>query len=81
MENLIFLSLAQEIALKLGPDAHRKRDRRSLTQYNKFKQSVFLLDRDWHKVKVAYKERGGNPLRWLCRCFLGLLSLVLSICW
>lgn len=49
--------------MKLGADAHRSPNRKTRTTYNKFKQAVYFLDRDWNMVKTAYKERGGNPIR------------------
>lgn len=71
----------QEVATKLGPTAHRKRDTRSIKKFNQFKQAVYFLERDWNRVKTAYKERGGNPLLWMCHGMGGLLSAVLSIFW
>jgi len=71
----------QQLGAKLGTDAHRKRDRRSVARYNKFKQAVYFLERDWNRVKTAYKERGGNPLQWLCQAVCGFLGSILSICW
>ena len=50
-------------------------------RFNKFKQAVYLLERDWNKVKVAYKERGGNPLKWIFLFLFGLLCAALSITW
>lgn len=47
----------------LGMDAARSRKRRERVAYNKYKQAVYFLEQDWAKVKVAYKQRGGNPLR------------------
>jgi len=70
-----------EFAKKLGMDAHRKRDSTSVKKYNKFKQAVYLVEKDWRRVKVAYKERGGNPLKWCCQAVLGLLFAALSFAW
>ena len=70
-----------EVAQKLGLDAHRKRDRHTTKKFNQFRQAVYFLEKDWAKVKMAYKERGGNPLKWMCSAFLGLFSGVLSVVW
>uniref|UniRef100_A0A7S4HHM8 LMBR1-like membrane protein n=1 Tax=Prymnesium polylepis TaxID=72548 RepID=A0A7S4HHM8_9EUKA len=70
-----------DVAKKLGPDAHRSSDRRVRTTYNKFKQAVFFLEKDWEKVKTAYKDRGGNPIKYCFQFCCGLLSVVLSIMW
>ena len=69
------------LAQKLGLDVHRRRDRGSTKKFNQFRQAVYFLDKDWNKVKTAYKERGGNPLYWLFCAFLGFLSAGLSIAW
>ena len=71
----------QQVAAKLGPSAHRKKDTRGRRQYNQFKQAVFFLEKDWKKVKTAYKERGGNPLVWMAQALGGLLGIGLSITW
>ncbi len=71
----------KEVASKLGSDAHRKRGRRDVKKYNQFRQAVYFLERDWTRVKTAYKERGGNPLRWMCTAILGFISAALSITW
>ena len=70
-----------EIAQKLGLDAHRKRDRGGIKKYNQFRQAVYFLDKDWARVKTAYKERGGNPLYWLCSVVLGGLATIVSLAW
>ena len=69
------------LAAKLGDSAHRARDRSGSKKYNQFRQAVYFLDKDWSKVKTAYKERGGNPLKWMCQAFLGLICAILSIAW
>jgi len=70
-----------EVASKLGPDGHRSQDRRTRQTYNKFKQAVYFLEKDWEKVKTAYKERGGNPIKTCFAGFLGVLSVGLSVSW
>mmetsp|Transcript_34075 Transcript_34075/g.79814 ORF Transcript_34075/g.79814 Transcript_34075/m.79814 type:complete len:474 (-) Transcript_34075:219-1640(-) len=74
-------SKLQQIGQRLGRDASRAKDRKTRTTYNKFKQAVYFLEKDWDKVKVAYKERGGNPLKYMCTMVLGLLALCVSILW
>ena len=70
-----------EISKQLGPDAHRAEGRKGRTQFNKFKQAVYFLEKDWEKVKVAYKQRGGNPLRHVFFFCLGIASAILSTTW
>lgn len=70
-----------EIAKQMGPEAHRAEGRKGRVQFNKFKQAVYFLEKDWEKVKVAYKQRGGNPLRHIFFFCLGILSAILSTTW
>ena len=42
-------------------------------------QAVYFLERDWEKVKVAYKQRGGNPLKHIFFFGMGLVSAVPSL--
>ena len=74
-------SQLQDMANKLGPHAHRRRDARSVKKFNKFKQAVYFLERDWTRVKQAYKERGGNPLMWMCQAIGGFTAAILSVLW
>eukprot|EP00325_Prymnesiales_sp_UTEX-LB-985_P002044 CAMPEP_0174700544 /NCGR_PEP_ID=MMETSP1094-20130205/5468_1 /TAXON_ID=156173 /ORGANISM="Chrysochromulina brevifilum, Strain UTEX LB 985" /LENGTH=477 /DNA_ID=CAMNT_0015898047 /DNA_START=144 /DNA_END=1577 /DNA_ORIENTATION=+ len=71
----------QELGMKLGPEAHRRRDGKSIKRFNQFKQAVYFLERDWRKIKIAYKEKGGNPLRWMCQAVCGMLASIISIAW
>ena len=57
-----------------GSSTHRRR-------YRQFKQAVYFLEKDWQKVQVAYKERGGNPLKHFGFLLLGVISAILSLCW
>lgn len=70
-----------EVGQSLGMEAHRAHGRKSTKKYNKFKQAVYFLEKDWDKVKVAYKDRGGNPLLHGFRLLLGVVSAILTICW
>jgi LMBR1 domain-containing protein 1 len=70
-----------DIAKAIGPEGHRATSRKGKRQYNKFVQAVYFLERDWEKVKVAYKQRGGNPLKHIFFFGMGLVSAVLSLTW
>jgi len=70
-----------QIASSLGEDAGRARDRKTQKLYRQFKQAVYFLEKDWQKVQVAYKERGGNPLKHFGFLLLGVISAILSLCW
>jgi len=70
-----------EIARTMGNDAHRNTSRKGRVQFNKFKQAVYFLEKDWERVKVAYKQRGGNPLKHFAFFVLGCISAILSVTW
>jgi LMBR1 domain-containing protein 1 len=70
-----------DIAKVIGPEGHRATSRKGRVQYNKFVQAVYFIEKDWEKVKVAYKQRGGNPLKHGLFLCMGLLSAVLSLTW
>jgi hypothetical protein len=53
----------RSIGQALGLDAANERKRKARVAYNKYKQAVYFLEQDWAKVRIAYKHRGGNPLR------------------
>lgn len=62
-------------------DKRAPRTQKGRRAYNKFKQAVYFLDKDWEKVKVAYKQRGGNPLLQLLNLLLGVIASALSVMW
>ena len=64
-------------AQRLGLDAHRKRDARSVRKYNEFRQAVYFLERDWNRVKTAYKERGGSDVATPPTCYVVFLCFVI----
>jgi LMBR1 domain-containing protein 1 len=71
-----------EIGRKYKADGRQNdRSQKNRRTYNKFKQAVYFLDKDWEKVKVAYKQRGGNPLFQLLNLFFGALAALLSGLW
>ena len=70
-----------EVGHQLGSDAHRARKGRQRVKFNKFKQAVYFLERDWDKVQLAYKARGGQPIRYALLTFLGVVALLLSLFW
>jgi len=64
----------RSIGQALGLDAAHERNRKARVAYNKYKQAVYFLEQDWAKVRIAYKQRGGNPLR----CVTSLISCRVS---
>jgi len=49
--------------------------------FNKFKQSVYLLEMEYKKIEVSLKEQGGNPIVAYMKLIGGILGFVLSIMW
>jgi hypothetical protein len=70
-----------DIAKTIGPEGHRATSRKGRVQYNKFVQAVYFIEKDWEKVKVAYKQRGGNPIKHVFFFCMGILSALLSLTW
>ena len=70
-----------QVGRELGPDASRAREGRKARRYNKFRQAVYFVEEDWERVREAYKERGGNPIKHAFFFALGIISLVLSVLW
>eukprot|EP00164_Ancoracysta_twista_P001856 GFYU01002440.1.p1 GENE.GFYU01002440.1~~GFYU01002440.1.p1 ORF type:complete len:480 (-),score=160.37 GFYU01002440.1:238-1677(-) len=63
---------------------HLKKNRANKKLYNKFKQAVYFLEKDYDTVKAAYRpgETAGMIKFWKWfQLFLGLLALGLSVMW
>ena len=60
---------------------HKKKNRKNQKLYNKFKQAVYFLERDWTKLSEAYKQQGGNPIYYWFIAFLALITTCLSLLW
>eukprot|EP00386_Alphamonas_edax_P010288 GDKI01033357.1.p1 GENE.GDKI01033357.1~~GDKI01033357.1.p1 ORF type:complete len:543 (+),score=87.29 GDKI01033357.1:76-1704(+) len=50
-------------------------------EFNKFRQAVFLLEREWAHMNVALKEKGENPVTAVGKLVCGICGLILSILW
>lgn len=59
----------------------QKQSRGNKKIFNKFKQAVFFLEKDWELLKIQYKQRGGNPLAYWFWLLVGIICSVLSIFW
>ncbi|EGC35822.1 hypothetical protein DICPUDRAFT_54958 [Dictyostelium purpureum] len=55
-----------------------KRDRRN---YNRFRQSVFLLEEDYERLKISYKRQGGKVILYYAQFIGGFVCLVISLAW
>jgi LMBR1 domain-containing protein 1 len=49
--------------------------------FNKFKQSVYLLEMEYKKIEISLKQQGGNPIVAYMKLIGGILGFVLSITW
>lgn len=70
-----------EIGKNIEKDFMGRKDRKYKKVYNKFKAAVFLLENDFEKLRIAYKEKGGSPIKYYSIGFAGILALVCSIGW
>ncbi|KAJ3424926.1 limr family protein -related [Anaeramoeba flamelloides] len=58
-----------------------KEGRKNRKKYNKFRAQVYLLEEDYQKLVVAYKERGGNPFKYWAKLIGGIVGSILSLFW
>eukprot|EP00002_Diphylleia_rotans_P018589 TRINITY_DN359_c0_g2_i2.p1 TRINITY_DN359_c0_g2~~TRINITY_DN359_c0_g2_i2.p1 ORF type:complete len:479 (-),score=124.77 TRINITY_DN359_c0_g2_i2:1308-2744(-) len=58
-----------------------KRSRKQVKAFNQFKKNVYFLEEDYEKLKIAYKERGGNILKYWFSLFVGILGVSTSLLW
>mmetsp|Transcript_68096 Transcript_68096/g.181182 ORF Transcript_68096/g.181182 Transcript_68096/m.181182 type:complete len:227 (-) Transcript_68096:83-763(-) len=52
-----------------------------MTEMNKFKQAVLVLEEDWETVKRAKENRGENALLSISRLVLGVITAVFTLLW
>lgn len=50
-------------------------------QYNAFKQAVILLEQDFNKLELAFKEGGGNPWIHAFNLIFGIIFAGVAISW
>lgn len=50
-------------------------------RYAKFEEQVNALEETYKQVEIAYRFRGGNPIWPWVSLFLGILSIIFTICW
>lgn len=51
------------------------------SEFNKFRQTVHLLEEEDEKLNISLHERGENPLLSYSKLVLGILSIILSSLW
>jgi LMBR1 domain-containing protein 1 len=49
--------------------------------YNKFKQSVYLLEMEYKKIEISLKQHGENPVISMLKLIGGLLGFTFSMIW
>jgi len=59
----------------------RKKTRRDRSNYNKFRQSVFLLEEEYERVQECYKQQGGKIILYWFLLAIGVISVFLTILW
>jgi len=50
-------------------------------QLLEFERHYYFLKKDHHVLTIAHKLKGGNPLWYFFKLFLGIIGIVLSITW
>eukprot|EP00922_Rhytidocystis_sp_ex-Travisia-forbesii_P003854 GHVS01005578.1.p1 GENE.GHVS01005578.1~~GHVS01005578.1.p1 ORF type:complete len:545 (-),score=63.43 GHVS01005578.1:82-1716(-) len=80
-------SLKQQEELLLSPATSssrwqtRKQKQLLKSDLNKFRQAVFVLDKEYTNLNISLKERGENPFYSYLKLLLGLISGVITILW
>jgi len=64
-----------------GRAAKKMSKRRLNKQLLQFEQHYYFLKKDYKVLTIAHKLRGGNPLWYFFKLFLGLIGICLSISW
>jgi len=54
---------------------------RHRTDVRNFEKNYYLLKKDYQILHVAFKLKGGNPLWYFFKLFLGIIALLLSVTW
>eukprot|EP00919_Chromeraceae_sp_WS-2016_P068826 GHVR01162879.1.p1 GENE.GHVR01162879.1~~GHVR01162879.1.p1 ORF type:complete len:578 (+),score=131.18 GHVR01162879.1:43-1776(+) len=49
--------------------------------YNKFKQSVYMLEREVALIEISHKQKGQNPVVSVFKLILGIFSSIISLLW
>jgi LMBR1 domain-containing protein 1 len=68
--------LLRSDVLALGRNHRRVRSR-----YAAFQKQVEALEDTYKKIEISYKVRGGNPVTPWIALFLGIICIVISLCW
>ena len=51
------------------------------TEFNKFKQAVYLLEIEYRKLEIALKNKGEHPLIAAAKLVAGFIFLILTLIW
>ena len=70
----------RSLRVKTGWSAARQKAQLR-TEFNKFRQSVFLLEIEYRKLEIALKNKGEHPLIAGFKLLMGILFVFLSIAW
>jgi LMBR1 domain-containing protein 1 len=70
----------RSLRIKSGWGVYRQKTAVS-TEFNKYKQSVFLLEVEYRKLEIALKNRGVHPLIAAFTLITGLICFGVSVTW
>jgi LMBR1 domain-containing protein 1 len=72
----------KERDLRAKSGFYNSRQKASLQRdFNKFKQSVYLLEMEYKKIEISLKEHGENPVISYLKLIGGVIGFVFSITW
>eukprot|EP00922_Rhytidocystis_sp_ex-Travisia-forbesii_P003855 GHVS01005579.1.p1 GENE.GHVS01005579.1~~GHVS01005579.1.p1 ORF type:complete len:548 (-),score=84.42 GHVS01005579.1:256-1899(-) len=84
---LVGESLKQQEELLITPSSSssrwhvRKQKQLLKSDLNKFRQAVFVLDKEFTNLNISLKQRGENPFFAYLKLFLGLCCAIMTVLW
>lgn len=64
-----------------GRKQSRKDRKQARTVFNRFEQAVYMLKKDFRYLEISQKLKGGNPIWYWAKLFMGCIGIVLSLSW
>eukprot|EP00921_Rhytidocystis_pertsovi_P002049 GHVQ01003514.1.p1 GENE.GHVQ01003514.1~~GHVQ01003514.1.p1 ORF type:complete len:609 (+),score=67.61 GHVQ01003514.1:86-1828(+) len=71
-------TMAKGLATWTSQRKHRQAIKSDL---NKYRQAVFVLEREYNHLNISLKERGENPFYSYIKLFMGIMAGVVSLMW
>eukprot|EP00163_Fabomonas_tropica_P003907 TRINITY_DN13466_c0_g2_i5.p1 TRINITY_DN13466_c0_g2~~TRINITY_DN13466_c0_g2_i5.p1 ORF type:complete len:560 (-),score=152.78 TRINITY_DN13466_c0_g2_i5:3659-5239(-) len=58
-----------------------RRDAKYRKVYNKFRTAVYHLENEFENLRIAFKDKGGSPIKYWSIGFLGFIAAIISLLW